>query len=305
MPRAISIGEAMVELSPAQGGICRQGFAGDSFNTAWYLRARLGSDWQVGYFTRLGRDTFSQQFLGFAKGAGIDTDAIGIDETRKIGLYAISLDQGERSFSYWRDSSAARQLADHPEALEAALQGADLAFFSGITMAILSDQGQQNLLTALKQVRAAGCLVAFDPNIRPQLWRDHDRLRAMISAAAGVSDIVLPGYEDEAAWFGDADPAQTCARYAGLGASEIVVKNGGADLTFWQASAAAQGPRHMRLDPVTPVDTTGAGDSFNGAYLAARLQGVAVEEAATQAHALAAKVVRHHGALLPMPEAVG
>jgi 2-dehydro-3-deoxygluconokinase len=49
---------------------------------------------------------------------------------------------------------------------------------------------------------------------------------------------------------------------------------------------------------VAPVDTTGAGDSFNGTYLAARLTGESPEAAARRAHAVAGKVIRHYGALV-------
>jgi 2-dehydro-3-deoxygluconokinase len=49
----------------------------------------------------------------------------------------------------------------------------------------------------------------------------------------------------------------------------------------------------------TPVDTTGAGDSFNGSYLAARLAGLSPPEATRKAHAVAAAVVQVRGALAP------
>jgi 2-dehydro-3-deoxygluconokinase len=50
---------------------------------------------------------------------------------------------------------------------------------------------------------------------------------------------------------------------------------------------------------VVPVDTTAAGDSFNAAYIAARMVGKGPAEAAAAAHRLAAQVIRHRGALMP------
>ena len=300
MPRIVCIGECMVELSQAEAGLWRLGFAGDTLNTAWYLRARLKEDWQVAYLTRLGQDRFSNEMRAFIAGAGISTEAIQTDPDHTIGLYAISLDQGERSFSYWRGQSAARRLAEDPKALEAALDGADLAYFSGITLAILPEAGRATLLAALARARAAGCKVAFDPNIRERLWPDAATLRHAITAGAAVADIVLPSFDDEARWFGDADPQATRARYAALGANEIVVKNGAGALCLWQAGSTET---CMSFPAVTPSDTTGAGDSFNGGYLAARLAGADQTMAARHAHDLAARVVCAPGALLPMAEA--
>lgn len=299
MPRIVCIGECMVELSPAEDGLWRLGYAGDTLNTAWYLRARLGGDWQVAYCTRLGRDRFSDEMAAFLTGAGLDTASLTRDPERSIGLYAISLDAGERSFTYWRGQSAARRLADDPAALRAALAEADVGFFSGITLAILPPEGRANLLMALQEARARGCRVVFDPNIRARLWPDGATLRAALSEAAAICDILLPSFEDEREWFGDADPSATRARYGALGAEEIVVKNGPGPLCLWRRGAEET---HLHFPPVAPLDTTGAGDAFNGAYLAARLQGAGMEQAAGLAHALAARVIRHPGALLPQAE---
>ncbi|MBW8285647.1 MAG: sugar kinase, partial [Rhizobium sp.] len=108
----LSIGEAMVELSQAEGGLWRMGFAGDTLNTAWYARACLSADWEVAYFTRLGHDPFSERMQEFLQDSAISTRFIERDPERTVGLYAIELHDGERSFSYWRGQSAARRLAD-------------------------------------------------------------------------------------------------------------------------------------------------------------------------------------------------
>lgn len=285
----------MIELSQAGDGLWRMGYAGDTLNTAWYLRAKLGADWQVSYVTRIGQDRFSSEMLDFLTLAGIDTSTIQRESDRNIGLYAISLSEGERSFTYWRGQSAARGLADDPAQLNAALDGAELCYFSGITVAILPPEGRETLFAALRAAKARGCTVAFDPNIRERLWSDHDTLRAVISQAGALADIILPSYDDEAAWFGDTAPQATADRYAALGATEIVVKNGGGQLCL-RGPDGAQAQPHFAS--VTPTDTTGAGDSFNGGYLAARLQGADMETAAKAGHDLAARVVCHPGALI-------
>ncbi len=293
--RIVSIGECMVELASAGDGLYRKGFAGDTFNTAWYLRRELGADWKVAYLTALGTDTTSDEMLAFFANAGIETDVVRRIDGAMPGLYMIHLDGAERSFSYWRDTSAAKQLAADPDHLEAAFTGGDAFYFSGITLAILPSPDRNALLERLGAAKAVGQTVAFDPNIRPRLWPDPAEMRRAIETAAGVSTICLPSFPDEEAAFGDASPAETAERYLGLGAGEVVVKDGPEPAFV----AFADARETIAAETVTQaLDTTGAGDSFSAAYLAARLGGLPPVEAARKGHALAAQVVRHYGALM-------
>lgn len=296
-PYILSIGEAMVELSASgQGDLWRLGIAGDTLNTAWYLRQMIGDDGRVGYFTRVGRGEFSQKMLDFLSAEGIETAHIARDPDREIGLYAISLKDGERSFSYWRDSSAAKLLAEDPAALDRALEGCGLAYFSGISVAILSEAGRLNLAEALARARKRGTKIVFDPNLRPRLWPDAQTMCAGIEAAAAGADLVLPSFDDEATHFGDADAEATIARYLSLGAGHVVVKNGGGPMWF----GGDQGRGHLPdLAPDAPVDTTAAGDSFNAGYLTAALRGADCAAAIRAGHALSRQVIRHRGALVP------
>ncbi len=133
--RFVSIGEAMIEMSGGEGGMYRLGYAGDTLNTAWYAKALLPEDWQVDYVTALGDDMYSGEMRAFIAKAGIGTDRIQTIANRRPGLYMIHQEKGDRHFTYWRGQSAAKQLADDVEALEAAVVGADTVYFSGISMA--------------------------------------------------------------------------------------------------------------------------------------------------------------------------
>ncbi|MDD7971910.1 sugar kinase [Roseinatronobacter alkalisoli] len=296
-PFILSIGEAMVELSQSdQAEYWRLGIAGDTLNTAWYLRRLLGEDWRVGYLSRVGEGRFSQRMLDFLTTEGIDATHVSRDPSREIGLYAISLDQGERSFSYWRDSSAAKALADDPARLHDALAGCKIAYLSGITIAILPPKARATLLDALKAARAAGTQVIFDPNLRPRLWDNTTTMRESVETTAALADLVLPSFDDEAAHFGDADMQTTINRYLTLGAGHVVVKNGGGPMCFGGAHGTGD---IMDLIPETPVDTTSAGDSFNAGYLAAWLNGADCTTAIRAGHALSREVIGHRGALVP------
>lgn len=296
MTRILAIGECMVEMAPmGVADTYKMGFAGDTMNTAWYLRRLLGTDHQVDYFTVVGTDSVSDQMLGFLEEAGIGTDHIARHVDRTVGLYMIQLNDGERSFSYWRGQSAARTLAQDDTRLENALKGADVAFFSGITVAILPKGDRARFLAILAAFQTAGGTVVFDPNLRPKLWESKEDMTSAIMQAAAVSSISLPSHEDEAEWFGDADSLATAARYAGAGARTVLVKNGPADILIHRDNAITTlSPE--KIDAV--VDTTAAGDSFNAGYLAALLQGASEKEAAAAGAALAGKVIRSRGALV-------
>ncbi|MGO4852844.1 sugar kinase [Phaeovulum sp. W22_SRMD_FR3] len=299
--RFLSLGECMVELSALpQAGHWQQGIAGDTLNTAWYARMQLPAEWAVGYATVLGQDRLSDEMVRFIEAAGLESTAIWRHPDRMPGLYMIALAEGERSFTYWRDRSAARTLADDPVRLRAALQTAEVIYVSGITLAILTPDARAVLLATLAEMRVSGKRVVFDPNLRPRLWVSEAEMCAQIMALAAVSDIVLPSHEDEAKHFKDASPQATAERYLAAGVGEVVVKNGGGPMVY-----ALRGAPVAALPPMErrePVDTTGAGDSFNAGYLAARLCGAGVPAAVAAGHALAMRVIGHRGALMPMPE---
>ncbi len=294
--RVLCIGECMVEFFRRDDGLWQQGFAGDSLNVAWALRALLPATAQVDYLTRIGTDALSDAMLAMLDDAGIGTGHVQRDPDRTVGLYTIQTDtEGERSFSYWRSNSAARQLAADADALQRALLGADLVYLSGITLAILPPADRLRLFQSLGQRGMREFRLAFDPNIRPRLWEDAATARATVTAAAGIADILLPTHEDEAMAFGDRDAAATLARYLALGAVTVVVKDGTRPTLF--ADPAGGG-----TSPVTPstqvIDTTGAGDSFNGGFMAAMLCGASPMQAIQTAQRVAACVVGHRGALV-------
>lgn len=290
----VCLGECMVEFRRDGPDCWRQGFAGDSLNVAWALAAL--SACPVDYATLIGTDAISDAMLAFIAGAGIGTDRIGRVTDRSVGLYTIATDdRGERSFSYWRGESAARLLAAKPGAVAARLHGAGLVYLSGISAAILGPEGRDHLLADLATLRGQGVRIVYDPNYRPRLWPDAQTMRRFTRQMIGLCDLVLPTFDDEAAAFGDTDAAASLSRLSDWGATEVVVKNGpDATLIGHQGQVLAVAPPAALL----PLDTTGAGDSFNGAYLAARLIGLSPAQAARRAHAVAAGVVMTPGALV-------
>jgi 2-dehydro-3-deoxygluconokinase len=292
----------MVELSQSGDGLMRRSFAGDVLNTLWYARqgldrAEAGKGFDVSFLSAVGTDPMSDRMLAFIGAAGIGTARVRRIADRGPGLYMIHLDGAERSFTYWRDSSAARLLAQDRRHVADAFKAASAIYFSGITLAILSKDDRAFFIGALRQAADQGRIVAFDSNIRPALWPDRVTMTSSIAAAASCATVALPSFDEEARAFGDADPQATAARYRAAGCGLVVVKNGHNDVVLSEAATLRAFPTPQVPDP---VDTTGAGDSFNGAFLAALISGMDVAQAVRRGQACAGEVIRHHGALIPM-----
>ena len=293
--RLLSIGECMIEVSPQDDGRYVLGYAGDTFNTAWYARRTAGPDIEVAYLSAIGDDEASRGLEEFIRASGIQPE-LARRKDQTVGLYLISLNGAERRFSYWRGQSAARTLADDLTDLPGVGVG-DMVSFSGITLAILPQDGRHRLLSAVQRASARGARIAFDPNIRPRLWAGTNDMRHWIMEAARQSDIVLPSFEDEAAAFGDETPDDTATRYVGAGATLVVVKNGAQPVLLCTQDMAEC---TIPTPPHRVIDTTAAGDSFNARFLVGLLQGETPITAARHACDLAGRVIGERGALAPV-----
>lgn len=294
----ISIGECMAELQATDDGLYRLGFAGDTLNTAWYMRALTQrQDVAIDYATAVGTDSLSSKMLAFLKASGVGTRFIKEVSDRTVGLYLITLTGAERNFTYWRSASAARLLAEDKAALRASLSQADAIYFSGITLAILSPGHRRNLLSVLQEMKSRGATVAFDSNARRRLWPSEGAMKAAMIAGYKASTLALPTFSDDQALFEDATPADCAKRISGYGVKEIVVKDGG------NACVVSVDKELFSVAPGAVqdiVDTTGAGDSFNAGYLAARMSNHGPVEAAKLGHHVAGRVIGERGALLAM-----
>lgn len=290
--RIVLIGEAMLELSPA-GESWRLGHGGDTLNTAIHL-ARAGHD--VAYLTALGADPFSADLKAKWTAEGLDTSLVLEHPSRSTGLYAITTDAaGERSFTYWRDTSAVREMFDLPgiDTSLAAAARSELLVFSLISLAVLPPPARSRLLDLAREVRFRGGQVAFDGNYRARLWNDAVEARAARDAAIAVANIGLPTLEDETALSGETDADAVAAHWQGLGCGECVVKLGP------DGCRLPDGTVSQPLAVLAPVDTSGAGDAFNAGYLGARVAGRSEAEAAAAGHALAGWTIMRRGAIPP------
>jgi 2-dehydro-3-deoxygluconokinase len=294
MSKAACIGECMVELKQADGGLFSRGYGGDTLNTAVYL-ARLGAG--ADYITALGDDPLSDEMIAGWAAEGVGTKQVARLPGKLPGLYMIQTDEkGERRFFHWRDSAAARSLMDLPQTPEMlkSLAGYDVIYLSAITLSLYGGEGRARLFAALKGAREAGARFAFDTNFRARGWPDLDVARAVFQEAFAAADIVLASTEDLLPLYPGESNETLLARIPG---AEVVLK-----LSEPASLVRLQGAFHpVKAEPLQApvVDTTAAGDSFAAAYVAARLAGSEPIEAAQAGHRLAGVVVCHPGAIIP------
>ncbi|WP_159975604.1 sugar kinase [Roseobacter cerasinus] len=319
----------MIELS-LQGEAAKVGVAGDTLNTAIYLKrcATAGlsraseisrsagpagqrdphgralpsaqettvaeapsSDLQVDYVTCLGDDPFSGQIRDFIAAQGIGTDAIRTIPGKSPGLYAITTtEDGERSFTYWRSAAAARDVFQTGDGYDfSVLESYDVLYLSGISLAILPQPVRLALIDWLKD---ASQTLVYDSNYRPRLWEDQATAQQITRAMWARADIALPSIDDEMALF-DETEAQVTARAQSLPGTGALKRGPTGPLSLGDPVAQSYPPAE------NVIDTTAAGDSFNGGYLAALLTGEPQAAALMAGHACAARVVQHRGAIIP------
>lgn len=287
-PRAfdlVGLGECMVEFNAAgslsQAARFDRAYGGDVLN-ALVSAARQGA--RTAFVSRVGDDPFGAGLRAAWQEEGIDVSRAPLVPGEN-GVYFISLDaRGERSFTYRRAGSAASQLAA-AQVDEAFIASARCVLLSGITQAI-SPGARAATLAAARFARQHGVLVAYDPNYRPRLWGAPDHAREACAELLPYVDILLPSLPADGDMF--PCPPQSLVGHA-------VVKRGEEGCDVWLRGERTTVPAAA----ATVVDTTGAGDAWNGAYLAALLRGEPPAAAAALANRVAAATLAHRGAIAP------
>ncbi|MGI9322271.1 MAG: sugar kinase [Pseudomonadales bacterium] len=288
----------MVELHDSGSRQLRLGYGGDVLNTLVYAQR---SGVQSAFATVTGDDHYGRWLRSNWETEGIDCKLVRHDANTSPALHIIRNEpSGERNFHYWRDASPFKALLDvdgYVAALSEAMEAVPWVYVSGIALAMLDDESRARLIAMLEAARGRGARTAFDPNYRARLWADSATAQHWLSRAYSCATVALPSLEDEQALRqAEIDGEALAKDLSALGVEEVVVKDGP------RGSQVYSGQRCERVaavDVAQVIDTTAAGDAFNGAYLAARIQGETALEAAAAGARLAAYVVQHPGAIAP------
>jgi 2-dehydro-3-deoxygluconokinase len=293
-PDIVCLGEPLAEftrLPDAHAERYLAGHGGDTSNCA-IAAARQGA--RVAYVTSVGADPFGESFLELWRTEGVDATHVKRRADAQTGVYFITHGEGGHAFTYYRAGSAASRMgpADVPEAV---IAGAKVLHVSGISQAI-SDSACAAVDRAIDIARANGVRLSYDPNLRLKLW-PLDRARTVINATAARAAYVLTNVEEGGALTGRAGAEGIANAYLDLGAGVVAVKRGAGGALIATAGARSRIPGHA----VEAVDASGAGDVFDGAFLAEIVAGRDAMAAARYANAAAALSTTGFGAVAPIP----
>jgi 2-dehydro-3-deoxygluconokinase len=294
----VALGEALIEFNQTHPHPPNylQGFGGDTSN-AVVAAARAGA--RCAYLTLLGDDRWADALTRLWQQEGVALDGVRRISGQRTGLYFVHHDDRGHHFSYARAGSAASLMT--PSDLKVGwlnlVAQSHWLHVSGISMAI-SESARDTVLEAMRQARLAGTQVAFDTNLRLNLW-PLDLARASIEQALPQCDLLLPSLEDMVLLTGLEDPEAIVDWCHDHGAVQVVLKMGA------QGALISQSHARSRIPPfkVKAQDATGAGDCFCGNLLARMVRGDSLAQATRWANAAAALAVQGIGAIDPMPRA--
>ncbi|MBI5721997.1 MAG: sugar kinase [Burkholderiales bacterium] len=295
----LAYGEPMVEFNQTgqdNGRHYLQGFGGDTSNFA-IAAARQGA--RVGYLSALGDDPYGRMLRELWEAEGVDHRGVKTEPDAFTAIYFVTHDagrQGGHQFHFFRAGSAASRMAPADLARER-IARARVLHLSGISLAI-SAQACDTGYAAIECARAAGVRVSFDTNLRRKLW-SLDRARAVMTDVMRLADICLPSLEDVQAITGLAEPDALVDHCLRLGAKVVALKLGA------EGALVADATQRHRIPPFPcrPVDATGAGDAFGGAFVARLVAGDALPDAGRYAACAAALSTQGYGAVAPIPRA--
>ena len=293
-PAIVCLGEPLIEFNRPKEGDGRtwlQGFGGDSQNVA-IAAARQGAS--TGYLTSVGQDWMGDAFLDLWKSEGVDASRVTRHPTAPTGVSFVTHSAAGHKFDYLRKNSAASLMT--PETLAADyIAGAKVFHLSAIGQAI-SENARQTCDAAIAAARKAGVKVSYDTNLRLRLW-ELELARSVIDSTISRCDIALPSLDDSQQLTGLRDPDAIADYYLKLGAPLVALKMGPEGALVATADKRTRIPAHK----VDAIDATGAGDTFDGAFLTRLLAGDDPETAARYANVAAALSTCGYGAVTPMP----
>ncbi|AVX29983.1 fructokinase [Carboxydocella thermautotrophica] len=263
----VCIGEALIDFVPAVSGQALRDVetfskkaGGAPANVAAGI-AKLGG--KAAFIGKVGADEFGRFLEKTLAELGVDTSGMLFSEEANTGLAFVSLRaDGERDFLFYRRPSADMLL--RPEEIrEDLLARARIVHFGSGTL--INEPAASATLAAVKRAKELGALVAFDPNLRLNLWPSAEMARERILAALPLADLVKVSEEELEFLSGHAGENReaACQQLLAAGPRLVVVTLGAKGALLCSREQVLQ----LNGFEVTAIDTTGAGDAFWAAFL--------------------------------------
>lgn len=266
----VTLGEAMIQMTPKQAGMLRHArqferFVGGAEANVAIGLSRLGHS--AAWISRVGADEFGACVRSTIRGEGVDTSHVIEDEKAPTGVYFKEQRRADLiRVHYYRDGSAASRLSAS-DLDPAYIAQAEYLHLTGITPA-LSSACREATWEALRIAEEHGVAVSLDPNVRRKLWSE-DEARSTLREMIPHVHTVLTGAGEATLLSGEEDPESAARALRELGPAQVVVRLG-EDGAF-----ALAGEGDVRREPaldVEVVDVVGAGDAFTAGYLAGQLR---------------------------------
>jgi len=290
-PELVCLGEPLLEFNEQPDLRYLAGHGGDTSNTAI---AAARSQTRTGYISRLGADPFGDRFIELWNREGVDCQHVHRDQNASTGIYFVSHGPDGHQFSYYRSGSAA-SLMDRTDVPTDYVGGARVLHVSAISQAI-SDSARRCVGQAIKVAKSSDTIVSYDTNLRLNLWSIEEASET-INATIADAEILLPGLDDAMLLTGRKDADSIVDQFLAQGASLVALTLGS------EGVLVATGDQRIRLNAlnVTAVDATGAGDTFDGAFVSEWLRTGDPAQAGRYANVAAALSTTGFGAVAPIP----
>ena len=291
----VCMGEAMVEFtrmnSSKSEALYIRGLGGDTSNCA-ISAARQGV--KVAYLSAVGDDQFGKIAIDTWLTEGIDVSQVFVDPNSPTGIYFIDPVPKGRNFTYYRAGSAASRMSSISSS-QTILSRTAILHLSAITQAI-SIAPNEPSFEAIDIVKKNGGRISYDTNLRLNLW-GLEEARRVINKTLTQADILLPSL-DEAQILTGLDNKEDILNFYLQFEPEILALKCGSE----GAIVIFEGRKeYIPALNVNAIDTSGAGDTFAGAFLAQIIQGESPFEAARFAVVASGISVQGYGAMAPIP----
>ena len=269
-------------------------FGGDTYNSAVYFSRLTNDKTNTFYSTALGKDNFSKKMISRFKNENIKCDYIRTDGDNPPGLYSIEINEkGERSFSYWRDQSPSKYifLGSKGKKLIKDINNADIFYYTGISAGILDEKQRKDLI----KIGSTATICGFDFNYRSQLHYNKKVSQLLFNEINNRVDIHFVSFDDARELFKIKNPLEIF---------EIINEKKNLILIRYKNSIIFKNKQQEIKTVTVPhgevVDTTAAGDAFNGSFLAImnNNKNVPVEENILISHSVTREVIKHRGAII-------